>query len=134
MKLIRTTGVFPPGGYAFRDHITGKNYTDTHTTFDQRVNEIIRDRSANSRLFTDQKLVAFDDVSNELSHQICERIGGDPNWCTDGNPVRQPTPVVASGKNCPKCSAAMIAELCKTCSGNKITGYKCSACGSWSNP
>lgn len=132
-KLIRTTGTFPPGGYSFRDTITGKVYEDSHTTFEERVQQIIAGRSANSRLFTDQKYISHDYVADELSRQICARINNHPEYCTDGAnpPASSPSNLVApAGRICTSCGGSDLEVLlCKTCGGSKIEGLRCKTCG-----
>jgi predicted RNA-binding Zn-ribbon protein involved in translation (DUF1610 family) len=133
--LIRTEGIFPPGGYYFQDPITGKKYDDTHTTFSLRVQEIIRDRKANARLFTDQKRVDATYVERELSEQICQRLNGNPRFCTDGTLNQPKSPILAkmeavASRQCPSCGSSDVKAIaCSTCSSLKITGYQCNACG-----
>lgn len=131
-KLIRTTGVFPPGGYAFRDGITGKNYDEMHITFEERVQQVIRDRSANARLFTDPKFVSVDYVADEISRQICSRIHNNPMYCTDGPGIASSSPnnlTAPEGKKCTCGSADLEVLLCSSCGGRKVEGYRCRACG-----
>lgn len=134
--LIRTEGPFPPSGYEFQDRITGKRYSDTHSQFSERVKQIIKDRLANRRLFTDEKLVDPLYVSKELSEYTCARLRNDPKYCTDGISSMVPTPAIikqlkaVQNRICPKCGSANLSEvLCKTCSGKRVTGYKCDQCG-----
>lgn len=132
-KLIRTNGTLIPGGFKFSDPITGKQYSDMHTLFPSRVLEIIRDRRANSRLFTDQKFVDEIHVADELSIQNCARLKNNPLLCGNGLPrVNGPVdaaPVMAVGRTCRFCGGTELTEIvCATCSGRRITGYKCTKC------
>jgi hypothetical protein len=53
--------------------------------------EIIHDRLANHRLFTDSALVSPDHVARELSAQNCARLHNNPLFCSNGlPPVIQP--------------------------------------------
>lgn len=134
--LIRTNGPLIPGGFQFQDQITGKTYVDHHTRFDQRVREIIRDRQANARLFTDQRFVDRAFVEQELSVQNCTRLKNNPLFCTDGLPkVNGPASVQyipergPAGKVCRYCRGEEFEEvLCSTCAGRKIVGYRCKRC------
>lgn len=130
--LIRTNGPMPPGGFQFSDPITGKKYADLHTSFEGRVAEIIRDRNANHRLFTDDRLVSAEHVSRELSEFCCRKLKNNPMFCSNGLPqINQLAPVSAPvAKRCRHCGSNDLEEiLCPTCSGRKVIGYKCKACG-----
>lgn len=131
--LIRTEGPYPPGSFIFRDPITNKNYTDTHTGFDERVKQIIKDRQANMRLIRDATRLGYDTVATELSEQICERLNYNSKFCT-GDAVVSPsdmngTPITRPGMTCTRCGATQIEELiCPTCSGRRVIGWKCKIC------
>jgi hypothetical protein len=131
--LIRTNGAMPPGGFVFDDPITGKKYHDLNTFFDVRVKQIIRDRLANHRLFTDDALVSFDHVARELSAANCARLGNNPLFCSNGlppaiQPVAASTP--PAGKVCRWCGSADLSPVyCPTCSSAKLTGWSCRKCG-----
>lgn len=131
-QLIRTNGPMPPGAFQFADPITGKKYTDMHTLFDERVRQIIHDRLANHRLWTDAALGSFEHVARELSAQNCARLNNNPLFCSNGlPPVIQPMAMTAppAGKVCRWCGSPDLAEvLCATCSGRRVTGWKCGAC------
>lgn len=133
-QLIRTDQTFPPAGYEFHDRITGKRYTDTHTPFASRVKEIIRDRQANARLFTDPKAVDELYVSKELSEYTCARLNNNPKFCTDGVTPSQPQSFLApkfkrlEEKVCPNCGGKLKEIFCKTCTARRITGYECLTC------
>ncbi len=132
-KLIRTNGVMISGGYQFHDPVTGKIYQDRHTLFPARVLEIVRDRKANARLFTDQKFVDPAFVEIELSVQNCTRLKNNPLHCTNGLPrVNGPVdaaPVMAVGRTCRFCGGTELTEIvCASCSGRRVTGYKCVKC------
>lgn len=135
-KLIRENGTLIPGGYQFRDPITGKQYLDTHTLFPARVRQIINDRKANARLWTNQALVDPIHVGTELSVQNCTRLKRNPLFCTDGlprvnqAPAQSFTPALApAGKVCRFCGGQKLEEiLCQVCSGKKIVGYRCLNC------
>lgn len=134
MRLIRTNGPLIPGGFQFSDPITGKQYSDHHTLFSQRVSQIINDRRANARLFTDQKEIDPGYVSQILSEQNCTRLKGNRLFCSDGT-IPQPAPVnfipqpAPAGKRCRYCGSENLEEvLCSSCSGRRVTGYRCKAC------
>jgi len=136
-SLIRTTGAMLPGGYCFADPITGKGYYDMHTRFDARVDEIINDRRANHRLFTDEAKLDPTHVAKELSEQNCERLKNNPLFCSNGLPVvssqnTQQTVILSAPttKGCRYCGSDKLTEVvCPTCLGRKVVGYKCQSCG-----
>jgi len=133
-KLIRTNGSLIPGGFKFSDPITGKQYSDMHTLFPSRVLEIIRDRRANHRLFTDEKFLDPTYVADELSIQSCQRLKNNGLLCSNGLPrVNQPVdaaPVMAVGRKCRYCGSDKLEEvICASCSGRRIVDYKCQSCG-----
>lgn len=125
-----------PGGYVFSDPITGKQYRDMGSTFEHRVRQIINDRRANSRLFTDSKFIDPAFVAQQLSEAQCIRLKGNPLFCSNGltrvNTVTtQPfTPAPApAGKVCRYCKSPNLQEvLCQVCSGRKVVAYKCLSC------
>jgi len=130
--LIRTEGTYPPGAYAFEDRITGKQYRDTHTPFAERVKEVIRDRQANARLFTDQKRVDPVSVAQEISEQICARLNGDPRYCTDGILPSSPQSSLHTEfqavreRRCPICGTDDLKAIqCPTCTSVRIIRYEC---------
>lgn len=133
--LIRTNGPMLPAGFEFQDRVTGKIYKDTHTLFDERVKQIIRDRLANRRLFTDETKVDATAVAKELSAYTCARLGNDPRFCTNGLPSSPKAAVAAlpeakkQTKICPACGSENVSEVyCKTCSSRRLTGYTCNVC------
>jgi hypothetical protein len=133
-KLIRTNGTMIPGGYQFHDSITGKSYQDRHTLFAGRVMEIIRDRQANKRLWTDPKVVDPEYVSSLLSEQNCARLKNNKLLCSNGlSPVNEPVSIpvaIPAGRTCRWCRSDQLeAVLCPTCSGSRITHFRCKACG-----
>jgi len=132
--LIRTEGQMPPGGFSFHDRITGKSYNDTHTLFADRVREIIRDRLANKRLFTDANATDFNAVAKELSLQTCGRLKNSLRYCTDGTPQKPKSavselPVKKQTGVCVACGSDNVEPIyCPTCTGKRIIRYKCLVC------
>lgn len=137
-SLIRTESAFPPGGFQFLDPITGKHYRDTYTLFSQRVKEVIRDRSANTRLVANRQRLEPAVVAQEISEQNCERLKNDPNWCTHGSmPSRTVAPTYAvqpaagtpSDRPCIYCGKSTVTEArCTSCGAGVVT-YSCPDCG-----
>lgn len=144
--LIRTNGPLPPAGYEFQDPIIvdpitnkHKRYKDTHTRFNERVKEIIRDRLANRRLLTSDAQLDPELVAEELSEYTCRRLNGNPRFCSGGatanaKAARRQALAVESPKvlnrPCTKCGSLDLRPIyCPTCSALKITGWKCNACG-----
>ena len=131
--LIRTNGVMPPGGYAYRDPKTGKHYVDMHTNFKTRVTEIIRDRKANPGIYPATAIVEFDYdyVARQLSEYNCMRLGNDPRYCiSDTQPMPSaPEVLTLTGKKCVCGSTEWLPNYCKTCGGKRLKGYICAQCG-----
>lgn len=133
--LIRTDGVWPPGGYPFTDSVTGASYKDAQTTFANRIAQVITARKANQRLVSDPRMLEIPFVAVEISQQICGpgKLNGDRRWCTDGSPPGRASRVSAAAPTttsmaCKFCGKATVtASVCKTCGGGKVT-YSCSSC------
>ena len=132
--LIRTEGVWPPGGFPFLDGVTGKEWKDTRTSFSERIKQVIAARSANPRLVGNPMLLETKYVAVEISIQNCERLRGDPRYCTGGaKPVAQsaaapaPPPTLIAGMVCKFCNAQTVSKsVCVSC-GNRTT-FNCTTC------
>lgn len=133
-RLIRTTGEFPPGGFAFNDPVTGKVYRESHYTFEDVVQMVIRNRNANRRLVTDPKQLDAQYVADQISEAICQRLDYNPRYCvgdgvnnqTAGMP--RPTPTVPAGRKCVCGSTDLDVAICQSC-GGKVVGLRCKTCG-----
>lgn len=132
-QLLRTSGPMIPGGFIFHDPITGIQYNDAHTFFDERVKQVVRDRLANRRLIKDDNRVNPAQVAIEISEAQCARLNGDPKYCV-GPGVKSATAPTnfrgAAPRSCPNCGSESLKPIyCKTCSSARITGMVCQACG-----
>lgn len=129
-QLIRYSP-FPPGSYTWNDPVTGKVYSDQHTTFEERVKQIVTDRLANRRLFTNPAYIDPGAVAKELSESICARLNNDARYCA-GNGV--PGVAAPSYAGSPMditciCGAKDWEPItCLSC-GGKYVGRRCKKCG-----
>lgn len=133
-KLINRNGLFPPGGWQFKDSRTGMRFTDGD--FNDVVAAIIKHRKANPRLYPPDEIEAFDfaSVANELDAHTCSRLKGDSRFCQSGDPI----PVNTDGlelmlmpNSCPKCDCKTgWQNLCRTCAGKRVVSYICENCKS----
>ena len=133
MKLRSGTG-YPPGGYQFSDTRGGKLWDDCHTTFDERVAEVIKFRSQNPKLYPlDEeggKYLNRDSVAQEITTFNCSRLGNNPNFCFDGTSmsrnVNETMGVPFEPKKC-ECGTVMLPRL-SACCGGKQAGWDCPSC------
>jgi hypothetical protein len=97
-------------------------------TFDEQVQRIIKHRLANPKVYlpSDTEHLSPTSVAVELDDYTCQRIGNNSNYCTGGIGTSQPARVVV--RTCPKCGKALTEKICATCSGRRVTGYKCDVC------
>lgn len=96
MNRLKSTTIFPPGGWQYRQPETGwQAPTPLGSTFTQTVLQIRSHRLSNSgfNLVTD-----IDAIGIELEAYTCARLGGDPTFCQEGGdfpkskaPLEQPT-------------------------------------------
>ncbi len=133
-KLINRKGEFPTGGWLFQDPRTGKKFKDGD--FDNVVQQIRLHRLANPNIYPPEDGQWFDTelVSRELEKYTCDRLGNNPRFCADGviHPI-SPAPdakIVTMPTPCIKCGETQGREnYCASCSGRRVTGYSCVACG-----
>lgn len=125
--LIRRNGPNPPSGWFFIDPKTGMRFDGNAILYDEQVAKIIKHRQANPNVYpaTDVKALSVKDVADELDAFTCNRLGNNPHFCISA----QPNPAKVGARYCPKCGSGMIEKLCPTCSGHRITGYRCTSCG-----
>lgn len=131
MKLIRTTGSFPPGGYEFKDPRTGMTFNGHEANFQQQISNIIRHRQGNPKIYPPGEVGFMDrvNIANELSEFNCARLKNDPAYCMDGK-IRVAAKDVGDtvGKPCPKCGEPLREKLCSTCLGRRVIGLICLKC------
>lgn len=130
MKLIRTTGPMPPGGYPFTDPRTGLRFHGMEGQFDLQVRRIIAHRLANPTVYpqSDPKWLSIEYVAGELSDYTCQRLGNNPKFCGDGS-IKSNSKTFAVAGVCGSCGGALKAMYCKTCTRQRLVGYECTQCG-----
>lgn len=135
MKLTLKTpnGSFPPGGFPFTDPRTNKVWNGYEGTPAMHAVNIILHRRANSAIYPASEPQWFDKAS-VIQEILAQKFATHPhlfNGQPDKGPtIKAPAPKVADPGVCPNCqSTAFEVVYCAICSGRRITGFKCSACG-----
>lgn len=135
-------GVYPPGGFPFKDPRTGKYYEGLSNDLNSRAREIIRDRLLNPKIYPqhESQWFAMTSVIDEIILPICIAW---PNYCiTDGKyfstgaenaAASTPQAKYVADVLCPQCGAGswekvMKTPTCKSC-GPRLAGWRCSNCG-----
>lgn len=141
LRLRHPNGPFPPKpGWHFKDERTGMEFDGMGANPDAQATAIIKHRVANRRLYPEAQFFDRGSVKQEVYRQTYARnpelfVNDSPQPAPTASPVihqSAPAPSVTTSKACPKCgSLEAVAIMCATCgSGSKVTGYKCSKCGS----
>ena len=137
MRIRSGIGMIP-GGIIFRDpRVATMYWKDDHTFLPERVKEVVSFRLQNPEIYPPGedggKWLDPAKVSQEITDYNCQRLGNNPNFCTDGtavtsknvNATKSVPPVV---NKCPTCKVDMIPHYCVTCGGSKIDRYDCPVC------
>lgn len=133
--LVRRNGEFPPSNYVFADPRTGQKFDGIG--FDETVREIIQHRQANPKVYptADGQWLDFESVAIQLEEYTCHRIGNNGRFCRPAGDQKVVTPqnlgaAVQMPSVCGKCgNLEGFIKYCETCSGQKILGWICCACG-----
>lgn len=135
MSLIQRDGPLVPGGYYFKDPKTGRVFDGMAITFIAQCKLIREHRLANPRVYppSDFKSINLQSIGDELAAAICNRLGNNPKYCVDvqaqAHAAAVAAAVQAAPRLCPKCGKPLEPIYCRTCGGQKIKGYRCTACG-----
>lgn len=145
IQLKNPNSGFPPDGFSFSDPHTAMKFDDEHADLNTQIARVIEHRKANPGIYPTHNIAAFHpaSVAQEIIVQVCSR---HPQLCEDSalvgtmkNPVISfapaQVPIVKTqrpnGQPCSKCNGDDFEPIyCKTCSGNRITGWRCKKCGS----
>lgn len=134
LVLIPGAGV-PPGGFPFVDKRTGRQFAGMSQDINGRAREVIQHRLSNPAIYpqSEPQHFSMEHVVREITDPICAKY---PNYCMETRPVAPPAaslPTAAPqpvNPACPKCGGMDFdAQFCPTCSGHKLTGFKCKKCG-----
>lgn len=132
LRLKSPNGSFPPGGYEFTDPRTGMRFNGMEATLPQQELKIIQHRIANPKIYNPSDTNFFDrqEVRQEIFRQMHAKhpglfVGYDGEIVRVQKFAIEPQPTAA----CSCGSTEFETQYCPTCSGRKITGYKCTKCG-----
>ncbi len=129
MKTLRTSVGMPPGGVIYDDPRTpAAKWSDDHTWPTERAQQIITFRLANPNIYPEPEWTNTDFVLAQVMEFNCRRLGNDPNWCIETSKPA-PAPAAAPLSRLCECGGTLTEKLCATCSGKRVTGYKCAKCG-----
>lgn len=131
LTLKKASG-WPPGGYPFKDPRTGKVFDGMSADLGLQAKNVVIHRRGNPRVYPPNDTGWFDvgAIRQEIINYMCSLR---PELCTDGVPLPLNEPAAFAVQKpahaCPKCGSHEASPVyCKTCSGQKITGWKC-VCG-----
>ena len=131
MMTIRTNVGFIPGGYLYEDPRTPTAvWNQPHFNIDDVAAGVQAFRLANLRIYPEPEWTDYKFIRQQVVDFNCRRIGFDPNFCQDVNKTTYAPPLPESNRTCPKCQTVLVPMFCPTCSGRRVTGYKCEACKS----
>jgi hypothetical protein len=121
-----------PGGIRFQDpRIPSMRWTDDHTWPEERATEVIIFRLANPKVYPPSESKWFDkqSVIQEIVDYNCQRLGNNPNFCTDSTAtmknVNATNSVLPHVEKC-TCGANMIQRMSGCC--GYATGWNCPQC------
>ena len=129
MITIRTNIGMIPGGFMYQDPRTpAMKWDDTHSFLEDRVREVITFRAANPSLYPEPEWTNSLYVRAQIETYNCERLGNDGRYCIEDAPPAPSAPSIVAPRISPCCSVEIVPVFCPTCSGRKITHYKCPNC------
>lgn len=121
-----------PSGMPFVDPRTGRSFDAYQMGLNETIRGIINHRSKNPTFYPESEGRWFDPimVRQEVLRVAYEKRP-DLFKQLDGEPIIQVAPVVNSKDPvCNNCGSLSLEPIyCPTCSGKRITGYKCNNCG-----
>jgi len=136
---LKSTQVFPPGGFCFKDERTGYEVKSS-ACFEQAPEglaaKIIRVRRANPHKYPGSEAHWFD-VNSVVQEIYAFKQRTNPELFTNYEgglhvPMvnNNSNTVSVSGVTCKFCNSADVEGIkCLTCGGTKIKSYKCKTCG-----
>lgn len=128
-----TASQFPAGGWPFEDPLTKRKFNGWEGSPQMIAVKVAEHRRGNPTFYPDGK---GQDVGGIIQEIFAQKVKVAP-WLFTGHPDRdvaypsQPkgSPVTIRGEKC-SCGATEFEPVyCPTCSGRRITGYKCRSCG-----
>ena len=129
MLILRTNVGMPPGGIIYNDPRTpSAKWNDTHTSAEERTQEIIRFRLANPNIYPEPEWTDARFVLQQVIDANCARLGNDRNYCLEEANIKSRPYVPPAARTCPDCDVVLGEVHCATCSGKRVIGYKCPSC------
>lgn len=126
---LKPTVGWPHGGHPYQDPRTGKKFDGMSADLDLQTLNIIQHRQANPGFYPSTERSAFESaaIRQQIIDYMCLLR---PQLCGDSS---KPDPTyqapVPNGR-CANCGSDQAEPVyCKTCAGQKITGWKCKQCG-----
>ncbi len=128
-----TSSQFPPDGYPFVDAKTGMKFNGWEGNPQSQAVRIAAHRAANPRHYPDGAGQDVNGIIQELFEQKAKKMPWIFVGFADQHPA-QPYPnntatVIVNGEKCSCGNTQFTPIYCATCSGKRITGYKCASCG-----
>ena len=131
LQLKNPNDQFPPGGFGFTDPKTGLRFNGYEGTVEMTANKVADHRRANPNLY-DARQISIEGIKQEI---LAQKYAEMP-WLFVGYKGHAPTmPSVRATPEMPDlgrciCGCSEIEPIyCSVCSGRRITGFKCKACG-----
>lgn len=140
LQLKQPNGPFPAGGWPFSDKRTNRAFNGMDYTLDMLVMAVIDHRKRNPNLYPPEQPEPFnrDLVMQEILRQKQttnpELFVGFVGNGTNGVPVNVAVSIGAPKFPCTCGKNDWEPTFCPTCSGRRVTGYTCKACGQRRNP
>jgi len=131
-----TASQFPGnGGWGFKCPKTGMQFNGWEGNWEHIARKVIKFREDNPKTFASSEIGDLNSVVQEIFKQKHSTMP----WLFRGEPDQGPgaypsqpaaqQPMIVKGEKCACGSTEFEAIYCPTCSGRKITGYKCRSCG-----
>ncbi len=126
-----TASQFPQGGWPFTDPRTGMKFNGWEGSPMMQAVKIAAHRGANPSKWPDGTGQDLNSIVQEL---YAQKFSVMP-WLFLGQPDKDPSypsnpaTVLVNGEKCSCGNTQFTPIYCATCSGKRITGYKCSGCG-----
>ena len=132
LQLKNPNAGFPPGGFPFQDPKTGMIFNGYEGNAEMIAVKVSAHRQANQKLYPE----GGGDVGG-IVQEIFSQKNAQMPWLFSGgpdDPGMPPTAQVSASAGGPGgscvCGATETDPIyCPTCGGQRITGYKCRACG-----
>lgn len=120
-----------PAGIPFKDPRTGRVFDAYERGLNETVKMIIEHRSSNPHFYPEAELKWFDLIS--VRQEILAEVYKKRPDLFEKDSVDKPYVYVPvenpNGKAC-QCGSTEFEEVyCPTCSGKRLTGWKCKTCG-----